>query len=271
MKISGEIRETLGRVFITMPLRLIDERYMHLIESYRMNCEIVLDFRALDAYPRTYLRGIAKRLRALGIRMTVHAPFHEIFLGAPDRLVREAAVARMERAFTAASLFRPESIVVHFNYEERRFGFIYDEWLANIVPNLRHFGEKARRMGAFLAVENVYEENPRAMKEVLPMLRDVPVYQCLDTGHVSAFSRTGLKAWLKQMGPFIRQMHLHDNDGTGDTHGPVGSGSVDFGLVKDFIARAPVKPLVTLEPHSEEDIWKTLRGLRVTGIDRLLP
>jgi len=126
-------------------------------------------------------------------------------------------------------------------------------------------------MGAFLAVENVYEENPRAMKEVLPMLRDVPVYQCLDTGHVSAFSRTGLKAWLKQMGPFIRQMHLHDNDGTGDTHGPVGSGSVDFGLVKDFIARAPVKPLVTLEPHSEEDIWKTLRGLRVTGIDRLLP
>lgn len=270
MKITQEIRDALRRVFITMPVRLIDERYIHLIESYRMNCEIVLDFRALDAYPRTYLRGLAKRLQALGIRMTVHAPFHEIFLGAPDMLVREAAVERMDRAFAAAALFRPESIVVHFNYEDRRFGFLYEEWLANIIPNLKRFAEKAGAMGSFMALENVYEENPRAMKEALGMLRGYPAWQCLDTGHVNAFSRTGLRAWLKQMGPFIRQMHLHDNDGSGDSHGHIGSGTVDFGLVADFISRSKVKPLVTLEPHSEEDIWKTLRGLHAKGLDRLL-
>lgn len=270
MKVTTAMRECLRKVFITMPVRLIDGRYLHLIESYRINCEIVLDFRALDSFPRSHLRGLAKKLSARGIRMTVHAPFHEIFLGAPDRLVREAAVERMEKAFAAAALFRPESIVVHFNYEERRFGFIYEEWLANIVPSIRLFARKAGEMGAILALENVYEENPRAMKEVLEMMKGLPVHQCLDTGHVNAFSRTGLRAWLRQMGPFIRQLHLHDNDGSGDEHLPIGAGNVDFGLVAGFIARAKVKPLVTLEPHSEGDIWKTLHGFHEKGLDRAL-
>ncbi len=268
--LTQDIRDALRRVFITMPVRLIDERYMHLIESYRINCEILLDFRALDGYPRAYLRGLAKRLRALGIRMTVHAPFHELFLGAPDRLVREAAVERMERAFSAAAMFRPESIIVHFNYEDKRFGFVYEEWKENIIPNLRHFAQRAGDMGAFLALENVYEENPRAMKEIFGLLKGYPAYQCLDTGHVNAFSKTGLDTWLKRMGPFIRHFHLHDNDGSADSHGPIGSGTVDFTRIAAFISRSRVKPLVTLEPHTEANIWKTLRGLCETGIDRLL-
>ncbi|MBP7584485.1 MAG: hypothetical protein KBA61_10650, partial [Spirochaetes bacterium] len=68
----------------------------------------------------------------------------------------------------------------------------------------------------------------------------------------------------------IRQLHLHDNDGSGDEHLPIGAGNVDFGLVAGFIARAKVKPLVTLEPHSEGDIWKTLHGFHEKGLDRAL-
>jgi hypothetical protein len=76
---------------------------------------------------------------------------------------------------------------------------------------------------------------------------------------VSAFSDTRLPDGSMPQ-PVNPPFHLHDNDGTRDHHLPIGSGSIRFGLVRDFIAKMKEKPIITLEPHSEEDIWRTLDG-----------
>ncbi len=257
-------------VFICMPVRRIDAGVLELVGRYRFNLEIGIDHYALESYPASHFADLADQLKRLGIAMTVHAPFHELFPGAPDRLVREAATARLDAAFDLMAAFSPRSVVMHLNHENRRFGFVADDWFSHIVPAIERYAGRSRGMGALLVLENVYEESPRAMVRVLEALAGTGVFHCVDVGHLNAFSETKLDDWLEVTGPYIRQFHLHDNDGSGDSHGPIGSGTVRFELVADFIGRMDTRPLVTLEPHNEADIWRTLEGLERTGIAEAL-
>jgi sugar phosphate isomerase/epimerase len=252
-------------VFINMPLRDIGE-HMSLIEKYPFNLEIGMDYYSIDNLSSKIIRKTAERLKGSGISMTVHAPYNEIFLGAPDRMIRDASLLRMESAFELIPWFSPLAVVIHLNYEERRFGFIYDEWFSMIIPALKRYAERCGDMGAFLAIENVYEESPDAMASVLEALDGYPAYHCLDVGHLNAFSDTGIDEWIEKMGRYITHFHLHDNDGSEDSHSPIGSGNIDFKLVGDFISTMEKRPLITLEPHNEKDLWATLSGFKRMGL-----
>ncbi|HSV96307.1 MAG TPA: TIM barrel protein [Spirochaetota bacterium] len=265
-----ELASLASMVFICMPVRRLDEGMLELVEQYRFNLEIGIDHYALDRFPSAYFADLAYRLKRAGIDMTVHAPFHELFPGAPDRLVREAAIMRLDAAFDLMADFSPRSVVMHLNHENRRFGFVADDWFAHIVPAIERYAGLSRDMGAILVLENVYEESPRAMVRVLDALGDRGVFHCIDVGHLNAFSETKLEDWLAATGPFVRQFHLHDNDGSGDAHGPIGTGAVRFDLVADFIGGLDVRPLITLEPHTAEDIWRTLDGFERSGIAEAL-
>lgn len=257
--------EIAQRVFVNMPFKDIG-KHMALIEEYTFNLEIGIDYHAIDSFSSTIFKETAERLRSLGISMTVHAPYNEIFLGAPDRMIRDASLLRMESAFELIPCFSPLSVVIHLNYEERRFGFIYEEWLSLIIPPMKRYAERCGEMGAVLAIENVYEEKPDAMAEVFEALDGYPVSHCLDVGHLNAFSDTGIGEWIEKMGGYIAHFHLHDNDGSSDSHSPIGRGNIDFKLIGDFITGMDKIPLITLEPHNEEDLWVTLEGFKGVGL-----
>ncbi len=259
-RISEEVSEAISQVFITMQVKKLDDTARRLIEEHRFNLELGIGYYSLDLYPPEYFRELSRWLRKLKLRLTVHAPFNELFLGAPDSKIRKASVDRLNRAFAVIRYFRPESVVLHLNYEEKRFRFVYDDWFSFIIPNLKRYAEKCRMMGSFLSIENVYEETPEAMNHVFRSLRGYAAGHCVDVGHIHAFSQTDLRHWLKVLGRYVRQFHLHDNGGGRDAHGPIGSGSIDFDYLRDFIASMRRKPLITLEPHREEHIWETLEG-----------
>jgi sugar phosphate isomerase/epimerase len=64
------------------------------------------------------------------------------------------------------------------------------------------------------------------------------------------------------LGNEVRQVHLHDNDGSRDSHLAPGRGIVDFSLLFAFLkARKSPPPIITLEPHREEDLEPCLAYL----------
>src|SRR5512137_242353 len=91
-----DLREVIDRVFISMPLKKMDRAMLAFIGEHRFNLEVEMDHYALDRMSAEDIAALAGRLRSMGISMTVHAPFHEIFPGAPDPLVRGAAVQRLD-------------------------------------------------------------------------------------------------------------------------------------------------------------------------------
>jgi len=85
MNTKDEIREVLERVFVCMPVSRLDERFLRLIRDYRLNLEIGLDHVSLESRPESYFKKLARELGDSVAAFTVHAPFNELFLGAPDR------------------------------------------------------------------------------------------------------------------------------------------------------------------------------------------
>lgn len=267
---TDRLKEVIEQVYITMPFKKIDAGKLDLISTHKFNLEIGIDHYALDKFGTDDFKKIAGYLNAFGISMTVHAPFHELFLGASDRLVREAALNRMNSAFMVIPYFHPKTVVMHLNYETRRFGFIYKEWISHVSSNIVYYAQKCREIGAILMLENVYEESPEVMATVFESLKEHNVYHCFDVGHLNAFSQSNMADWLTATGKYIRQFHLHDNNGKGDQHAPIGSGKIRFDLVRDFISGMHDRPFITLEPHKEPDIWDTLEGFARCGLSDVM-
>ena len=85
---------------------------------------------------------------------------------------------------------------------------------------------------------------------------------CLDTGHQNVFSETSLEVWLKSLGAYLKQLHLHDNCGVNDEHLAPGKGQIDFVSLFNQLSSADIRPVVvTLEIHREEDLKPGLEYL----------
>jgi sugar phosphate isomerase/epimerase len=84
---------------------------------------------------------------------------------------------------------------------------------------------------------------------------------CLDVGHQHSFSRATLDKWLHATWPYLKEVHLHDNDGSFDDHFPVGSGTIDFDYLFRFMGEKNISPILTMEPHTIEHLYETLAGL----------
>jgi len=86
---------------------------------------------------------------------------------------------------------------------------------------------------------------------------------CLDVGHTLAFAGNSWRDWLPNLTPWLGHLHLHDNHADGDHHLPVGEGLFDFSGLFAYLRQADLRPTMTLEAFSEEDLLKSLAALRV--------
>jgi sugar phosphate isomerase/epimerase len=82
---------------------------------------------------------------------------------------------------------------------------------------------------------------------------------CLDTGHCNLFTSVPVDRWLDELGAYIIELHIHDNDKTADQHYPPGDGSFDFARLFSRLVNRDL--IYTLEAHTPEHV--------LTSIDRL--
>ena len=74
--------------------------------------------------------------------------------------------------------------------------------------------------------------------------------------------KTSLEKWLEMLGPYLDQLHLHDNHGTADDHLALGHGTIDFETLFAVIKKDHLTPpIITLEPHEEKELWPSVKEL----------
>jgi sugar phosphate isomerase/epimerase len=122
---------------------------------------------------------------------------------------------------------------------------------------------RAEELGVVINLENVYEQTPEMILALLEGICSDTLGFCLDLGHLHAFGQAPLAEWLGALGPYLREVHLHDNNGHSDTHGAIGSGNVPFQELFRYLREIGVRPLITLEPHEEASLWKSLESLEL--------
>ncbi len=65
--------------------------------------------------------------------------------------------------------------------------------------------------------------------------------------------------WLEALGDYVRYLHLSDNDGRWDQHGPLGTGTIPWQKV--FAALAPRTLPAVIEVSSLQGVLETERYL----------
>lgn len=171
-------------------------------------------FSETDSAVREKLRGVDRCL--------LHGPFNELFPCAIDPRARELAVFRYRQAVKMAKYYGAEKVILHGGYQPRMY---YPVWYVeqSVAFWIDFFQEDP---GVELVLENVLEETPDMLLEIVRRVDHPGLGLCLDVGHVHVYSRVPVVEWVKTWSAHIRHFHLHNNDTSWDTHNPLNCGTI---------------------------------------------
>lgn len=254
------------RCFINAPWYDLKEKYLDFFLEQGIQPEIGLEGLCLYNEDRKNFVRVAASLEKRGLSCTLHAPFFDLTPGGLDPYLLEKTREKLHIAFDLITVFRPCSIVCHLQFELNKHGYVFDEWFTAAFATWVQLLDKARKHNVPVMFENTYEKDPSTHKNLLQRLNSEFAGFCLDTGHLLAFAGSTWQEWLPEMLPWLGQLHVHDNNGQSDEHLAPGRGIFDFTSLFKYLKRHNCHPILTFEPHSEEDLKQTFSYLEETGL-----
>ena len=198
----------------------------------------------------------AVREKIAGVEEKVlHGPFNELFPCAIDPMVREIARYRYRQSIALAKSYGVNKIVIHGGYNPRLY---YPVWYTE--QSAVFWKEFIREVpeDVTIVLENVMEEEIPMFLSILQQVEDNRLRMCLDVGHVNAYSVSTAMQWLESCAPYLQHFHIHNNDGSWDTHNELWDGTVPMEQLLQQAARLCPDATFTLELMDSEPSVKWL-------------
>ncbi len=250
------------RVHINIPFAALADKYLERFLAQELNPEIAVNAETFRRFSTDDVRAVADRLKERGLSVTLHGPFLDLSPGSPDPDVRRLTRRRFEQTLGVAPLFRPRTVVCHAGYDWKRYGYIRDAWIEHSMDTWSWLNARLRDEGAALVLENVYERGPEEIRIFFETLGAEGLRFCMDVGHQTVFGDARMEDWLRVLGPYLGEVHLHDNFGERDDHLGLGKGGIDFTPVLARLGAADASfPVVTVEAHQEDHVLPSLEYL----------
>ena len=235
------------------------ENYIEIVLGLDLAPEIAIKGPELDCLEETLLDRIAQTLEQARIRPTVHAPFFDLNPGALDPLIRQATLQRLGQALSFAGRLNAHLMVIHPGFDKWRYPNLDQAWRALAKEFFPPLLEQAKACDCRLAIENIYEEAPDTLVQLVDEIDSEWFGHCFDVGHWHLFGKRPMAEWLEAINPRFFHLHLHDNHGRADEHLPVGNGTIDFTPLQSILSKRAFPPSITLEAHSPEHLRQSLR------------
>ena len=251
-----------SRCFINVPFPRLKTDLLKVVLDNRIRPEIGLIDNVLYDESTAEFTRIAKILKSEGLACTLHAPFQDLIPSAKDPEILKASRNKLKKAFALLEIFEPQSIVCHPNFEPDKHGSKEEQWFAQSYETWHELLQMAESCKIPMMLENTYENSPQQLQRLLKTLNSPYARFCFDVGHVMAFAKNNWQDWLPTLEPWLGQLHLHDNDGNSDAHLGVGEGIFNFKELFSYLKEKQLKPLITLEPHQEEELWRGFANIQ---------
>lgn len=177
--------------------------------------------------------GIVRR-KIEGISgVVLHAPFNELFPCAIDPRARELAACRYRQAIRLAKQYGAAKVVIHGGYNPWIY---YPVWYTE--QSILFWKDFLKNdPGVDIVLENVLETDPAWLVDIVKGVDNPYLRLCLDVGHVNSYSKIPVMEWLEICAPYISHFHIHNNDGSWDTHSALDQGSIPM---RELLNRAEV-------------------------------
>ena len=112
-----------------------------------------------------------------------------------------------------------------------------------------------------MCLENSWGHTPEVLAAEVDAIGLAQVGACLDVGHAHYQGSSPSHCWVEVLGPRLRHLHLHDNDGSSDQHLATGAGTIDWPPLFAALRRQGLRPTATLEVETVPDITASLAHL----------
>lgn len=190
------------------------------------------------------MKSELERAGAAGRKTIMHGPFTELTPAAIDRRAIELMADRYRSTISICEEMGIKDIVVHDGF----IPLIYQKpWhLKKSLEFWKAFEEEIPN-GFTFYIENVFDDEPELLSEIIDGVGSPKYKICLDIGHANAMAGEGpgiafagdsteiLVDWIEKMGERIGHLHLHSNDGSGDMHGDIDAGSFSIERVLEAV------------------------------------
>ena len=246
---------------VHVPYPMLLERLGEVLEM-GINPEVYIDGEFLEGAEASDLVRIREGCGERRLTITLHGPYEHLNPGSADEKKRTLTVSRYARAFEVASHLGPKNIVLHAGYKESWFDGEVKLWLEQSLKTWPAFVKEAERLGITIAAENIFEKGPGTLKLLVEEINSPNFRLCIDSGHLNVYSKAGFDEWFRALGPYVAEVHLHDNFGRIDDHLPVGDGTIDFPSFFKSLKAYSGDPVYTIEPHGEEVLFRALDAVR---------
>lgn len=187
--------------------------------------------------------------------LTLHGPFLDLNPMAYDSEIRKVTLRRYNEAYTAAKKLNAKKIIFHSCYLPQIYMTI---GLAERIADFYHEFLDDKDTSIEILAENVFDSSPESLVQAAKLISHPAFGLCLDIGHANCWSDFSPIQWVNDMTPFIRHVHLHNNDGKSDSHKALDCGSIPAEhLLKQLDTTLPDAKTYTIECRTYEDVIRS--------------
>jgi sugar phosphate isomerase/epimerase len=222
-------KPNVGLSMLHMLSRPFKEMVTQVPHSETTYIEIVDDgLHALNKRRVSILKDIAA---SYDLKYSVHAPFSDLNIASPSKVMLNAALRRMKTSLASASALNASVWVFHPGTRTGISQFYPGEdWRQNLKTS-RRILRTAQDFGVAVGIENVPEPFPFLMKSVEDFTRfyaevDADIGFVLDVGHANINKQTA--DFLTTFKDRVIHIHASDNDGEEDQHLGICDGTADW-------------------------------------------
>lgn len=158
---------------------------------------------------------------------TLHGVFFDICVNSVDSRIKSISIERMKHSVEIAHELGCSGVIFHTNTIP---GFETDFYIKGWVDNYTEFYSKLcdENKDINIYVENMFDFHPYTLKQLAVNMQNISNWGvCYDVAH-SHIHDLPTKEWIQELKPYIKHLHINDNDGKKDLHLAVGDGSLDW-------------------------------------------
>ena len=195
---------------------------------------------------------------------TLHGAFIGLDIASADIVLRERSRALFRKSMQIAKKLGVKGVVFHTGLlgglNLRSFA---DRWLEKSKGFLRELAGEFPKTEIY--IENTFEQEPYVFENLAKELADVKNFGlCIDYAHAS-LTKIPIEEWIKTLAPYIRHIHVNDNDLQNDLHLAVGDGKIDFARFKFLLGKYCAEASVLVEVGGADKARRSIDYLeRVT-------
>lgn len=194
---------------------------------------------------------------------TFHGAFFDVTIFSDDSMIKKVSDYRITQSLQIANNLGSKGIVFHTNYIAN---FNIQSYRNNwVTRNCEYWKKKLEDFPEIeIYIENMFDDTPDLLAELGREMEDEPRFGiCFDYAHAHAFGdETKIDEWVEKLAPYVKHIHINDNNFESDLHLPVGDGKIDWEKFKINYEKYMCDASVLIEHKNNDNIKKSLDFLK---------